>query len=283
MFLKPDSISYNAAISACEKRQQWRTAVGLLREMPGAQLEPEAISYGAVISACEKAGQWPLALSLLREMPDVDLRPDVVNYAAAISACQRQGLWPDALALLHEIPGYERTTIAYNAVIAAIAQSEETAQWPLALHLVQEMAEVGLDPSSITYASLIQAAGDDPVGQKLFQYALDAGAFPDLFTKGPNVLETHGLSAWAATQATRWWLMGPAAALIEDDPTITDLKIIVGQGFGRKEWQTEDVRASVSTLLSTVGLAHEHDGDNEGRWVVSADDVRKLAQAQAEA
>ena len=60
-------ISYNAAISPCEKGGQWQKALALLWEMPEKQLEPVVISYSAAISACEKGEQWQQALALLRE------------------------------------------------------------------------------------------------------------------------------------------------------------------------------------------------------------------------
>ena len=43
--LEPDVISYNAAISACERDAQWEQALGLLPEMRSSRLEPTVISY----------------------------------------------------------------------------------------------------------------------------------------------------------------------------------------------------------------------------------------------
>ena len=39
-----DSITYSAAISACEKGQQWITAVSLLREMQQWSIEADVIT-----------------------------------------------------------------------------------------------------------------------------------------------------------------------------------------------------------------------------------------------
>ncbi|CAK0838558.1 unnamed protein product [Prorocentrum cordatum] len=50
----PPPVSYNAGISACEKREQWQRSLALLSEMCEAKLEPDIISYTAGISACEK-------------------------------------------------------------------------------------------------------------------------------------------------------------------------------------------------------------------------------------
>ena len=51
-------ISLSAAISACEKGQQWQRVLGLLALMQVAGLVPNVISYNAGVSACEKSDQW---------------------------------------------------------------------------------------------------------------------------------------------------------------------------------------------------------------------------------
>ena len=54
----PDVITYNAALSACEKGQKPRQALLLLQELQFRGLQPDVITYSAAISACEK-GQKP--------------------------------------------------------------------------------------------------------------------------------------------------------------------------------------------------------------------------------
>ena len=67
-WLEPDVISYNSAISACEKGQQWKQALSQLLEMWTPQRTPDVINYNSAISACEKGQQSEQALSLLLEM-----------------------------------------------------------------------------------------------------------------------------------------------------------------------------------------------------------------------
>ncbi len=52
--LAANVISYNSAISACEKGHQWEQASSLLQEMRSSWLEPNVVSYGAAISACDR-------------------------------------------------------------------------------------------------------------------------------------------------------------------------------------------------------------------------------------
>ena len=42
--LRPDVVSWNATISACEKGKHWEEALGLLQEMMHALLAPDAVS-----------------------------------------------------------------------------------------------------------------------------------------------------------------------------------------------------------------------------------------------
>ena len=61
---------------------KWERALALLDEMPQRSLEPNVISFNAAISACEKGSQWERALSLLEDMQSRGLNPDVISYNA---------------------------------------------------------------------------------------------------------------------------------------------------------------------------------------------------------
>ena len=58
-------ISFSAAISACEKGQQWEQALELLETMLLLGVRANIITFNAVLSALEKAGKWHLALDFL--------------------------------------------------------------------------------------------------------------------------------------------------------------------------------------------------------------------------
>ena len=55
--VEPNTISCNAATSACVKGQEWQCALGLLTSMAQTQLERNTTSYSAAISACAKCGE----------------------------------------------------------------------------------------------------------------------------------------------------------------------------------------------------------------------------------
>ena len=52
--LQADTVSYNMAISACEKGQRWEMAFAPFEKMPARWLDADVVSLNAAISACEK-------------------------------------------------------------------------------------------------------------------------------------------------------------------------------------------------------------------------------------
>ena len=58
------------------------------------------ISYNAAISACEKGGAWHLAHFLLREARHAQIEVNVISFNAALGATQKASLWQKSLALL---------------------------------------------------------------------------------------------------------------------------------------------------------------------------------------
>merc|ERR1712064_81927 len=74
--IAPNAITYNTAISACEKAQQTTRVLQLFDEMQVGGIAPDMITYNAVMSACEKAQQTGRALQLLDEMQVRGIAPN---------------------------------------------------------------------------------------------------------------------------------------------------------------------------------------------------------------
>merc|ERR1712032_1708571 len=75
--------SYTVAIR-CSK---WYHVVGLLTDMRLKWLTPHVITFNAAISACERGQKPEPALQLLVDMLRQSLRPEVITFNATISAC----------------------------------------------------------------------------------------------------------------------------------------------------------------------------------------------------
>ena len=53
----PDSITYNALISACEKGEQFEKALAVFSALERQGVVPDAMTCNALLSACEKGSQ----------------------------------------------------------------------------------------------------------------------------------------------------------------------------------------------------------------------------------
>ena len=64
----PNSVTYSAAIVACEKGEQWQQTLDLFVAEQSVELLPDVITYNASISAHEKREQWQPGHLVCREV-----------------------------------------------------------------------------------------------------------------------------------------------------------------------------------------------------------------------
>ncbi|CAN0137278.1 unnamed protein product [Scytosiphon promiscuus] len=184
--VRPDVVSYSAAITACGNSGEWRRAVALLRVMREQGVPPNVVSYNAAAHACvggrkrhrkgrlngagagakppagaEEEG-WALVLALMAEMRKEGVDADVFTFSTAITACgnrrrrQRTPIAPDV--------------VSVNAAIAACGRA---GQWERALDLLDRMTAragggpsgpVGMEQSEVGLGSSPRNSGDSTVG-----------------------------------------------------------------------------------------------------------------------
>ena len=91
----------------------------MLAQTISKSLRPNVLSYSAAISACEKASEAQVALALLQQAEATSLQPDIIMCNAAISACEKAADWQEALALLRRAqqrqPSWAVNVITFNA------------------------------------------------------------------------------------------------------------------------------------------------------------------------
>ena len=139
-----------------DPHSQWEKALSLLDEMRNERVKPNTIVYSAAISACGVAGEWEAALEVLKRMRAQRVQPNTITYVgevstfvksfgevtddgghfsnrynAAIQACDRGGVWQRAVELFDamEVEGIARDAITYNAIAQAC---QRAGQWDLA-------------------------------------------------------------------------------------------------------------------------------------------------------
>ncbi|CAE7838544.1 EMB2654 [Symbiodinium sp. CCMP2592] len=167
-----DTVSFSGAISACEKCRQWERALALLGQLQRYHLVPDTIACSAAISACEKSGRWQQALSVLSTMLEERSRTDLVIFSAAISACEKGRKWQEALQLLRmALQRFRPDMTPYNAVISACAADGRNA-WQMAVQLFSEAA-LHLSVDVLTGSSVIAACAEAREWQPALQLLKD--------------------------------------------------------------------------------------------------------------
>eukprot|EP00438_Fugacium_kawagutii_P010387 Skav220387 [mRNA] locus=scaffold639:162903:163631:- [translate_table: standard] len=221
--------------------------------MPKVKISADVISYNAAISACEKGGQWQQALTLFEAMPKAMISPNVVSFSAAISACQKGGQWQQALTLFEAIPktSIPPTVICYNAAISAC---QKGGQWQLALTLFDAMPVARLQADIVTYSAVLDSSeiSESELGGGIFQH----GLLPVLETstlRSTLKLDLHNHSEGAARLTLRWWLSSTVARAFKTSERLNCI-VVTGHGKSRQAWGTSDVRAAALDLLRSFAL-----------------------------
>ncbi|CAJ1404516.1 unnamed protein product [Effrenium voratum] len=147
--IRPNTIMYNSAISACEKGHKWQWALYFLAQMK----EATVVSFSAALSACARSARWEQALSLLHVMPSARVVANSVSFNAAITAAEKAQRWDLALQLLAQMARLEAapSVVSFNAALSACGRS----QWRMALHLLAAMPAESVEPDNATFSSAI--------------------------------------------------------------------------------------------------------------------------------
>ncbi|CAL1138527.1 unnamed protein product, partial [Cladocopium goreaui] len=181
-YLQPDIMMCNAAISAC-RGHQWQRAIWLLTSIvQSLRLKRTLVTCNSCMNACSEASQWLSAFQLFADLEILQLRPDVITYNSLMSSCERAGLWQTALELMLEIP-QQRLTFSSVTLGAAISACEEGAQWPLALHFLTYFPNQSLQSTVTALSSAISACEKGTRWAWALQLLHDA----DHFHVRPNV------------------------------------------------------------------------------------------------
>ena len=111
--LVPNVISFNAAISSCQRGGHWNEAMNLLETMLSKpSLSPDLVSFNSTMASFQKDGQWEQSLGLLDLMCREKVAPDVISFSSAITSCEKGGNWQYALALFEAMRKRDLVTLS---------------------------------------------------------------------------------------------------------------------------------------------------------------------------
>ena len=147
--VRPNIVTYNAAIRACAEGFNLDGAFDLLRQLKEDGMEPTIVTYGSLMTACERVGDIEAASRVFRMVKeegkknkdnDVDshsssgkngsqeqiIQVNEIIYGAAISCCRKAQQPERALFLLRKMMDEKLApnTATFNTVIAALAENQ---------------------------------------------------------------------------------------------------------------------------------------------------------------
>ena len=165
--IKPNTIVYSAAISACGSAGQWRTALQLFDEMEQNRIEQNTITYNAAIQV---RNQQSLVIYMEHnhiEHNHIQKRP--CRCALPVRACKGRPRAPPAKAPAAPCPRDPRTghvTLAYGRAQAC----ERGGEWREAIRVFEKMRAVDVPRDTITYNALVRACEKGGQWQQAFDF-----------------------------------------------------------------------------------------------------------------
>eukprot|EP00929_Paragymnodinium_shiwhaense_P114529 TRINITY_DN8297_c2_g1_i2.p1 TRINITY_DN8297_c2_g1~~TRINITY_DN8297_c2_g1_i2.p1 ORF type:complete len:413 (+),score=90.46 TRINITY_DN8297_c2_g1_i2:106-1344(+) len=199
-----DIVSFNAAITACQRGGQWELALSIFEDAVRLGFDPDVFTYSALLSAAQSAQRWPLALQVFHErMCDAAVEPDDFVYSTIIAACEKGRLWQHALVLLARAAGRPNARgsgvlVACNAAASACCSAH---QWQHAVALLDFLEDV--PPDVVTYSTVIRALGHGLQWEAAVQLLSTMRTHPRRPPVTPNVIAYS--SALGACEAGRAW------------------------------------------------------------------------------
>jgi len=215
-YVRPNIVTYNAAIRACAEGLNLEGAFDLLRQLKEDELEPTIVTYGSLMTACERVGDIEAASKVFRMVKEEEekteessgggegdedndqerLQVNEIIYGAAISCCRKARQPERALLLLRKMISEQLSpnTATFNTVIAALSEGEPDSKttkndllWEKALAVYRVMksnhAPHGVMPNRQTYNILIRcfSANLQPGNaEMMLMDMLKAGFVPDV-------------------------------------------------------------------------------------------------------
>eukprot|EP00397_Hematodinium_sp_SG-2012_P015262 GEMP01015538.1.p1 GENE.GEMP01015538.1~~GEMP01015538.1.p1 ORF type:complete len:872 (+),score=281.44 GEMP01015538.1:86-2701(+) len=149
----PSPRAVASTIAALGKARQWQHACTVIGLLPKDSVD--IVCYNALLTCLVRSDQPGYALRLFEAIPEA-LPRTAPTFGALISACAAVGHWERALHIVrHVMP--TPNVIAYTSAIRALANAEGGARWDMALSLLDDMQAERVDPTAVTYGTVLDA------------------------------------------------------------------------------------------------------------------------------
>lgn len=130
-----DVALYNSIFNILGKMSQWQDCLAGLQEMPLLRLRPNQISYVAAMTACSRGSHWAQACDLLKMMAAHTTPPNVISHNAALNALSSAKLWQRCLEMMESLE-ITWDSVSYCTTIGACGNA---GNWQVVLLLLEQM------------------------------------------------------------------------------------------------------------------------------------------------
>eukprot|EP00434_Breviolum_minutum_P013440 symbB.v1.2.011847.t1/scaffold801.1/size161289/3 len=269
--MKPNVVSWNATISACEKDKQWAEALWLFFMFTSSCPRTlDVVTVNATISSCEKGSQWGHALHIFHTVPKMAIEADIISFNSTISSCEKAAQWQHAVSLFDSRKKVSPDIISFNAMISAF---EKDGEWQQALHFFQLISRSNLQPTVVSFNAIISAfekGGQWQYALSLFAHFLETNVQPDVISFSAAISSCEKTGQWQQAlmlfAAMPGWRVLPSVvtfnATISACEKFQDVKRKAKQAFGKKYLKLINAKNRVlDNLEQTIEEAEIEDGE----------------------
>jgi pentatricopeptide repeat protein len=187
--IRPDVISYNTAIVACQASKKMEEAFRLFEKLKHhREFDPDVVTYNSMIAVCGQCKDVDAALALFQEMKkSLDLRvrkPDDFTYRSLLAACAKSQRWEDAKMIFQEAKlsaAVHLDETLYTSMMKACGLSGNSGE---AISIFKDMLEQGILPDAAAYGVAFSAMASCPHSTLKAEGSLFLDAFDSMQRQG---------------------------------------------------------------------------------------------------
>jgi len=199
-YLPLTMITWNSCINSCAKAEKWKVVLALLESMITAKFQPDAFTFNGALCAMGSPETWPMALHFMRCMQRQEIQVSLITYGALITCCEKAHQWQRALELLQGLKRLGKAdVISYSAAISACEKARRAS---VALELLDEMRRVQVRTDDISCNAALSACEKSGYWQMGLNLLEQINALsPGSVSFNASISAMSSISAWSSAVA----------------------------------------------------------------------------------
>jgi pentatricopeptide repeat protein len=152
-----DVVAYSSMMKAYIRCDKLQLAIGLFKQMKQSGIKPDPVTYTILLSGCIDVHDLNNGKLLHQQMIREGIRQTIELKSTLIYMYGHCGDLDHARTIFDGIPLSQRTVVAWNTMIRAFTKTNNL---NLAIDLLNQMNEAGVEPSAVTYNILLSACAE---------------------------------------------------------------------------------------------------------------------------